>query len=519
MGIFTFVSGLVVVTNLCLFFLISFSNNRGRVFSISLLGASIWSSSILFLQLLPNFYKLYLIRVSFWGAILTVVGFYLFEREYIRNEKTKYRYLFSVLALLLITFLFSDFIVESISNIQPVKISYGIGYPLFGILFFGTLLLTTSRVVRTLISSRKKKLKQQLKYFVTGISISFLIGGFTNLVYPILFNSSDLSNYGPLGLIFFAGFGTYGILKHKLFDIKMIVSQILVAMVGILLFVYIFLSESTYEYILNIFIFIIFLFVSKLLLREIFAAGKREEEIKKANQQLKDIIDTKDIFLRMTSHQLRTPLTSLNGFLGMILDQWRGHYKMNKTARKFLLSVFINAQRLGTIVGDVLAVSAIESGRFGVSIRDTMDVKQEIEYIISDKKYFTEYYGVKYKLTFKGENFEVMCDPVRLKEVFINMIHNGAFYGKSLMTIHVVDEGDEVEITFHDDGMGIRKEDIKKIWRAGWRSNDAKIQNPNGSGQGLFISREVLKLHKGTMDVESEGHKQGTTFTIRLPKK
>ena len=367
---YTLLSTIIISVNLALLALVLGSKSRGKGFSITLAGAIFWALSLNLVYsgiLFPEYIYLglYIGRASFWGAIMTVIGLSLFERQYLRDKKWNTPLYTSLIVVLGALFIFTPFIVREavVVGSNSYRFNYGPLYPLFGLSFIGFFLNSYIRILYRYITTTRKLERLQLRFFVLGITLSFLVGIFTNLIYPLLFGNSSLSRFGPLGMVFCAVFITYAIFKHHLFNIKMILSEILLGIMGIVLFIYIFLSRSFFELIVNIIFFIIFVILAYNLLKELLAGIKRENELNISNRKLAEAIESKDLFLRMTSHQLRTPLTSLNGFLSLILEQWQGKYKMNEYTKNDIVKVYINTQRLVELVNDVLSLNAIKTGR------------------------------------------------------------------------------------------------------------------------------------------------------------
>ena len=192
---------------------------------------------------------------------------------------------------------------------------------------------------------------------------------------------------------------------------------------------------------------------------------------------------------------------------------------MNDVARKDILLVYLNIQRLAEIVNDILAVNAINAGRFGISIREKVDLEDELKFMIEEKAYFIEYYNMKIYLNIKkGKDFYAMVDLMRIKNVFTNILNNAIFYGKGKVWINLYDLGETIKIEFIDNGIGIEAKDLERIWHKSYRSKRALYVNPNGSGLGLFTSKVVVNLHQGSIIAESKGEDKGAKFTIILPK-
>lgn len=518
-------STIVITINIALSILILGGKSKGRIFSITILGAIIWALAInlLYYDVVLNSYQttsIYLMRISFWGALITVLGLNLFEQQYLRSKSNNILiYIISTLIAGII-FVFTPLIVKEVELNESYSyiVSYGLLYPLFTLSFIYLFLNPYIRILNRFFTTKKKIEKSQLRFFVIGISLSFWIGLFTNLIYPLIFGSSALSKFGPLGMVFVGIFTTYAIFKHHLFNIKMILSEILLGIMGIVLFLYIFLSRSFYEVIVSVVFFIIFVILAYNLLRELLSGIERENELNISNKKLAETIESKDLFLRMTSHQLRTPLTSLNGFLSLVLEQWQGKYKMNEYTKNDIVKVYINVQRLVELVNDVLSLNAIKANRFGVVIRPSTDIKEDLNYLIQDNKYILEHFHTKVVMKTIGDDFLANIDNVRMKSVFQNLLSNAIYYGKDKIWITLIDEGDRLRIRFRDNGDGINVGVKDKIFHSGFRAGGSDDRNPNGSGFGLFISKTIVDMHNGTLKLKSSGTDKGALFEIKLPK-
>jgi hypothetical protein len=221
---------IVIAINLALLVLIILSQSRGKLFAITLFGAIIWASSlnILYSELMEDLIKydinLFLVRISFLGAIITVTGLVLFERVYLRGKLWNPILYWLIISILGCVFILTPVIVKQVItiDINRYRFEYGFLYSVYGVTYLGLFLYAYIRILHRFFTTTRKVEKSQLRFFVIGISLSFWIGLFTNLIYPAIFGSSDLSKFGPLGMVFVGIFTTYAIFKHHLFNIKMI---------------------------------------------------------------------------------------------------------------------------------------------------------------------------------------------------------------------------------------------------------------------------------------------------------
>ena len=459
-------------------------------------------------------------KILYSSALFIPTLFLIFSNRFISSRRgytIEFMAFLFFVGLIILTF-FTPYIIKSVQIVIPFENRIVFGELFFIYVIF--LIIVFNLSFYNLILEYKKNKgvrKKQILFIILGTTLSTYPAFFTNLILPWI-GIFALNWVGQLATIFLIIFTTYAIFKHHLFNIKMILSEILLGIMGIVLFLYIFLSRSFYEVIVSVVFFIIFVILAYNLLRELLSGIERENELNISNKKLAETIESKDLFLRMTSHQLRTPLTSLNGFLSLVLEQWQGKYKMNEYTKDDIVKVYINVQRLVELVNDVLSLNAIKANRFGVVIRPSTDIKEDLNYLIQDNKYILEHFHTKVVMKTIGEDFLANIDNVRMKSVFQNLLSNAIYYGKDKIWITLIDEGDRLRIRFRDNGDGINVGVKDKIFHSGFRAGGSDDRNPNGSGFGLFISKTIVDMHNGTLKLKSSGTDKGALFEIKLPK-
>lgn len=234
-------------------------------------------------------------------------------------------------------------------------------------------------------------------------------------------------------------------------------------------------------------------------------------ELEESNKKLKELDNLKSEFVSLVSHELRTPLTAIIGFAkaNRTLDL------TEKQKRKYLLIIENEGKRLAKIIEDFLDISKIESGKFVLDITD-IDVPELISEIINSIK-IPENIKINVELS---KNFpKLYADRNRLKQVIINIIGNALKYTLSGGKITICGEytDEDIIISIKDDGPGIKKEELEKIFNKFYRGNDDVSSENEGSGLGLSISKGIIEMHKGNIWAESEFGK-GSKFIFSLPR-
>ncbi len=239
--------------------------------------------------------------------------------------------------------------------------------------------------------------------------------------------------------------------------------------------------------------------------------GELGETINYMASELQNAETMKNDFISSVSHELRTPLTAIRG--------WGETAKMSVGMDEELVSrgldvILSEADRLSGLVEDLLDFSRMQSGRMVVNNVVTKDVA---ELLCSVSDMYTELavkQGIELSYTPPVQSSVVMCDPDRLKQVFINVIDNAVKYTEKggLVLVAQTQEEGCVRIVVKDTGVGIPAEDLDHVKEKFFKSN----KTIRGSGIGLAVADEIIKQHQGLLFIEStEG--VGTTVTIVLP--
>lgn len=230
-------------------------------------------------------------------------------------------------------------------------------------------------------------------------------------------------------------------------------------------------------------------------------------DIKKLEQMRKD-------FVANVSHELRTPVTSLKGFAETLLD---GAMEDKETRERFLSIIWKESDRLQGLIQDLLELSKIEQDTFKLDLQP-VNLKTILEDVILLLERKANEKGIELSSEVIG-NPQIMNDSTRLKQIMINVINNSLTYtssgGKCKVKIEERDE--EVQFSVRDNGIGINKEEIPRIFERFYRIDKARSRNSGGTGLGLAIVKHLVDAMDGQIIVDSEKGK-GTCFTIILKK-
>lgn len=249
---------------------------------------------------------------------------------------------------------------------------------------------------------------------------------------------------------------------------------------------------------------------------ELAKLGKRLSE---ANDKLKTLDKLKDEFLSLASHELRTPMTAIKSYLWMVLQGEGG--KVTEKQASYLNRAYNSTSHLIVLVNDMLDVSRIESGRITLNLGETK-LGQLIDDVVAEITPRATELDIEISVApYPSLLPSALADPDKIKEVLINLVGNALkFTPKSgKITITLAQKDGFIETSVSDTGVGIKKEDLSKLFQKFSMVGDSaqKAKNAQGTGLGLYICKSIVELHAGKIWVKSEGSGKGTSLTFSLP--
>ena len=239
--------------------------------------------------------------------------------------------------------------------------------------------------------------------------------------------------------------------------------------------------------------------------------GELVDNINDMSRQIGQNEKMKSEFISSVSHELRTPLTAINGWGETILEDPTGDPEQLRRGIRIILN---ESRRLSTMVEELLEFSKMEDGRFTLRIEET-DLQAEFEDAIFTYRELFRQEGIELRYEAGDEDLPpIPGDPERLKQVFCNVLDNAAKHGGAGKRIDasIVREGGEQVVRVRDYGPGVPEEELPYVKQKFYKGSS----KARGSGIGLAVCDEIVKLHGGTFEIgNAEGG--GAVVTIRLP--
>jgi two-component system, OmpR family, phosphate regulon sensor histidine kinase PhoR len=219
-------------------------------------------------------------------------------------------------------------------------------------------------------------------------------------------------------------------------------------------------------------------------------------------------------FLDATSHELRSPLTTILGYVELLSDRASS---LHEEDRRMLRAIERSSHRLLLHVEDLLLASRIESGQFQVQ-RQWVDLRRILREASREAELLVQATGRGIELSVDRAIEPTLGDPAELRRLFRHLLTNAyKFDPGGSVGVRVSADGGEIVVAVTDDGIGIPADDQEHIFELFFRSRDAERRATPGTGIGLRIAQAIAEIHGGTITCESVVG-QGTTMRVRLPR-
>jgi len=221
-------------------------------------------------------------------------------------------------------------------------------------------------------------------------------------------------------------------------------------------------------------------------------------------------------FLSNISHDFRSPLTSIKGYLEAIQDGTIPPEMLDK----YIGIMLFETERLTKLTSNILTLNELDPKSVRLDI-STFDLNSIIRHTVETFEGTCKKKGIKFNITYANSVQNVTADKGRIQQVIYNLIDNAIKFSKenSYIYITVKEKGEKAQISIKDTGCGIAKEDIDKIWDRFYKSDSSRGRDKKGSGLGLSITKEVIQAHGENIDVVSTvGVGTEFIFTLELAK-
>jgi signal transduction histidine kinase len=440
-------------------------------------------------------------------------------------------------------FLFTDTIINNVFQIDsPARWGwhFGILSFLFEITFIGFFTYGVITLFKKYKYETNLNTKKNLKFMLMTIIIGSVPPSVMCIILP-RFGNFSLNWLGPITEIVWIPIISYSIIKYQQMNVKTVITEVLAISMTTIFFINIFTNFSTSIW-LRITIFIVFIILAILLIlstlrestqklqllalnstleqrvSEQTAEVKKAFELeKKARRELEKLNETKDQFIIMAQHHLRSPVNNISSEVNkMLIDSGNGdeRYTLSLTRMKDWVA------RLSRIVDDFLGIASLKVGSNILNVSDMRiapiidDILDELRIDIENMKVFVNYQrdDIYWPI--------IKVDSNKIREAILIVIENAVRYNRvgGHIDINTKINHDTFEMDFVNTGVGITYEEKSKLFsKPFFRGGRAKANHPIGMGIGLTIARAIIKGHHGDINVSSDGEDMGAKVSINIP--
>src|SRR3990167_3395309 len=360
--------------------------------------------------------------------------------------------------------------------------------------------------------------KSQLKYLMSGMIMSYsLVFGFS-FMYTNIFHDLNGVRLGYLYTLPFVILTTYAILKHHFLDIRIFTTEIFAFLIIAISVIQLTFARTVTEFTLSAILLLSLLVLGYLLIksmsREIHYRAQEQ-----AYEKLQRLDTEKARFITTASHQLRTPVSIIGGYVSMILE---GAYKDAKEEQKALGRIAEANGRLVNLIDTLLDVSRMEDKKIEIHIED-VKIKELLEEVI--KEFTPRAESKNLQISYFGEHTTIpslKVDKEKIRMVLAVVLDNTIRYTKEgnitiTSTVQKKRAHSFVQIAVADTGEGLATEEKETIFQSFNRGEGAQSLWTEGVGLNLYIARKFIEAHGGKIWAESAGKGNGSTFYVELP--
>lgn len=517
----------VIAATTILGFLAFFANPKSltnRFFLLFSLITSLWSSfnyaSYSFTE--PDV-VLWLIRLVIFAGIFHSMSFFLLALFFPQEEGIlpKWVYLTILPAILVAPFTLTSLVYKSITQLTPViQLSVGPLMPVFGIVVL-TYFAAGIFILGYKSFHKGSSHKSQTSWVFWGMLLTFALTLLFNFFLPAF---KDNPMFIPFGAVFMFPFilsMAYVTIKYRFFNLKTFSIGLLIFVLSIVSVIEVIFSNSLYIILFKTSEALLVIIFGIWLIRGVVTEIKQREEIEKlakdlkvANDRLKELDRQKTEFVSIASHQLRSPLTAIKGYISLILEKNFGEYP--ETLFEPLNRIAESVRHMVNSVEDYLNVSRIEQGRI-VYNKSKFNISELLKTVYEEYLPVAEKKGLRLILKASIEA-SVNADIGKIKQVIANLVDNSIKYTpEGSVSVSSEVTGKNAKVVIADTGIGLSAEDKKGLFDKFVRARGAHKVNTSGTGLGLYVAKRMVEAHGGKIWVESEGKGKGSQFIFEIP--
>jgi len=429
-----------------------------------------------------------------------------------RNKKF---YFLSLITLFSFIIVFTPLTFRGVEKfiLNDITLSFGMGIFLFGFISIFLNILFFINLFKKIFKADENQRKQYI-ILILGFFLTFILIIIFNFILPNFFHNRKFIAYGSVFMFPFIISISYGIIRLKLFNIKLISVSFFIIILLTLNVINLFQSNNILDIILRVILLFVLILFSLFLINAVYIEVEQKEQLAELNKKLEDLNRLKSEFLSFASHQLKSPLAVIKGYSTLISDG--SVPNVPDQAKDFSIKIKEAVDKLLDLIEEFMDYRKIEENK--------MDFNFENVEIVSLIKDFIKNFEILAKdknleLIFEPsiDNAMVKIDKTRFMQVIQNLFDNAIKYTPSgWVKVGIKKEDSSVLICVCDSGLGMSKELQEKLF--GQFVRDPAIKKEiRGTGLGLYIAKNIIEAHNGKIWAESEGEGKGSKFFVKIP--
>jgi len=537
----------IIIVSLDLVIFIGSRNLSSKIFVFLTFVTAIWVASQGFLvSTFSDQFADWSIRFQYVLGLIISSGFFHFSVIYPHDKRVRPSTSIAAVFLIIVScflYFYTDKMIAGVSLIGgPGRWAWHMGSLnfLYSITFCG--LWTVS--LKNLFNSYKAatgELRLNLRNMFIAIFIGIIPPTLANIILPSL-GIFYLNWLGPISSAVWVFIIAYSIIRYRQMNVHSVITEVLAIGMTVIFFINIFI-DIPFGIWGRVATFIIFLVLAYYLIRSALRESHQKERLanlnldlsekvaeqtleirksydleKKARRELEKLNETKDQFIMITQHHLRTPVTSIRWGLEEALKGTYGTLKPQ--LEKALLDTQTAANRLQRIVDDFLSITALKVGSQILNIAPT-SMLPLVEDVLAELHYDIEQKHVEVSFPTGAQSWpQLPMDAPKIREVILIVIENALRYNieHGSIKIYTTTDNGSFLMTVENTGIGLTSEEKERLFTSlFYRGDAARSAHPIGMGVGLSVSRAIVRAHHGELSISSEGKGRGAKAVISIP--
>jgi len=492
--------------------------NQG--FSLMVLSIVAWVSCY---HLAQFGHSTFWFRLAAFAVFMFFVTYYFFIVEWFLG-KSEQPYRILGIGILLYGVVMGGLALTTDTVVSGSVIAGSTTRPVFGVAgrweFYGFVIVLTLLINWVLMREYvrfPRERRAKLQYFLIGL---LLFAGFNivfNVVLPLAFDVYGYYAIGNYSVGFLLGFTAYAIVQRELFGVRALLAAIFVATVGVFQAIDLILfTDYAAIQAFKAAVLVLILCFGFVLVRSVQREVHQREKLQDIAEELRRSDEAKTEFISIVSHQLRTPLNTIKGYLSLFLEGVYG--KLDADKRQPMERLYRSSERLIHLVNDLLGISRIQMGRIALDMGE-VDLCEVVQSIVDEFGAVAEEKGIGLHASCPPGGVPLIAgDKQKLRDSVLNVVDNAIRYtDKGSVDVSLRRDVNDLVVRVQDTGPGLDADEARMLFESFQRGQVGRKHWAEGSGLGLYIAKEFVTLHSGAIWAESAGKGLGTSFFIRIP--